>query len=283
MTTTQAIETPSGKGAGDENFPVGSLLLPARLRPHVATYYAFARAIDDIADNPGLAPEDKVARLDRFAQALSDPTLARQPGLEKAAAARAMLDATGITDRHCLDLVSAFKQDAVKLRYESWDELVDYCMRSAAPVGRFLLDLHGESADAYPASDALCNALQVINHLQDCGEDRARLDRVYLPLEWMRAEGADVEALDAGRLTPGLRRVIDRCLVATRGLMDEADTLPGRLGSRRLAMESAVIVMIARRLIEELSTRDPLAERVVLTKPQSLVCGLAGIARAWFR
>ncbi len=279
-TIAPSIEAPSGKGAADENFPVGSWLLPARLRPHVARYYAFARAIDDIADDPLLAADDKINRLDLFARALRDPTLARQPGLEKAAAARAMLDETGIPDRHCLDLISAFKQDAVKLRYESWDELIDYCDRSASPVGRFLLDLHGEDRAGYVSSDALCNALQVINHLQDCGKDRAALDRVYLPTDWLSSAGEHVEALDRPRSSPGLRRVLDQCLEGTRGLLLEADRLAGRLRSRRLAMESAVIVAVAWRLVDELSRRDPLAERVVLTKPQFLACGAKGVAKA---
>ena len=170
MTSTVAIETPSGKGAGDENFPVGSWLIPAVLRPHVAAYYAFARAIDDIADNPALAPEDKIAQLDGFAAAL---TTGSDPAFVKARALRRTLDETGISARHGLDLISAFKQDAVKHRYATWAELIDYCDRSASPVGRFLCDLHGEDKALYPFSDALCNALQVINHLQDCAGDYA--------------------------------------------------------------------------------------------------------------
>lgn len=274
------IETPSGKGATDENFPVGSWLLPAHLRPHVADYYAFARAIDDIADDPALPAAEKVARLDLFGQALRDPEIAGRVGLEKAASARNMLRRTGITDRHCLDLISAFKQDAVKNRYKDWAELIDYCDRSASPVGRFLLDLHGEDPSGYRYSDALCNALQVINHLQDCGKDRKAIDRVYLPTDWLEAEGERVEALDRSRASPGLRRVLDRCLEGTRDLLREADRLPGQLRSRRLAMESAVIVAIAWRLVDELSRRDPLAERVVLTKPQFGLCGIKGVLKA---
>ncbi|QPC44422.1 squalene synthase HpnC [Kaustia mangrovi] len=281
-----AIETPSGKGAADENFPVGSWLLPRRLRPHVAVFYAFARAIDDIADNPALAPEDKVARLDRFADALRPGprgSTAEAPGLAKAHAMRDTLAVTGITAQHCLDLISAFKQDAVKTRYRDWAELIDYCDRSAAPVGRFLLDLHGEDPAGYPASDALCNALQMINHLQDCADDYAGLDRVYLPTEWLEAEGLDVDVLGEPAMPPGLRRVVDRCLEGTRALLATADTLPGALRSRRLAMESAVIVKIAHALCGELARRDPLADRVVLTRGQTLRCAVAGVMGAVLR
>ncbi len=273
----RAAETPSGKGAGDENFPVGSWLLPARLRPHVAKFYAFARAIDDIADNPALAPEDKIRRLDRFEDAITGRT-PENPALATAHRLRASLAETGVPARHCVDLVAAFKQDAVKLRYDDWDDLLGYCELSANPVGRYLLDLHGEDPAGYAASDALCSALQVINHLQDCGDDYRNLDRVYVPQDWMAASGAAVEDLAAPACPPGLRRVLDLCLDATARLLAEADRLPGRLRSRHLALESAVIVGLAHRLVRELRARDPLAERVVLTKAQSVaVAGPAAL------
>ncbi len=273
----EQLETPSGKGAADENFPVGSRLIAPRLRPHVAIFYAFARAIDDIADNPALAPEDKIARLDAFAEAVAGGRAA--PGLEKAVRMRDSLAATGVTTRHCLDLVSAFRQDAVKRRYADWAELMDYCDRSAAPVGRYLLDLHGESRDLWPANDALCNALQVINHLQDCGDDYRKMDRVYLPADWMAEAGAEVSDLGAAHLSPGLRRVLDRCLEGCRQLTDAARALPAGLGSRRLAAESAVILEIARRLTARLAREDPLAGRVVLGRGALVGAGIVGIFR----
>ncbi|HYB10426.1 MAG TPA: squalene/phytoene synthase family protein, partial [Alphaproteobacteria bacterium] len=215
----EQVETPSGKGAEDENFPVGSLLLPKALRPHVALFYDFARAIDDIADNPSLKPAEKTARLDGFAAAI----LGRgsgDPAYRKAHLLRASLIATGVTTQHCIDLVTAFKRDATVLRYASWEELIDqYCMLSAAPVGRYLLDLHGEDPSGYGASDALCNALQVINHLQDCKDDFLNLNRVYLPQDWLAAEGLTVSALEAPHANPGLRRVLDRCIDGTEKLL----------------------------------------------------------------
>jgi squalene synthase HpnC len=271
-----AAETPSGKGAGDENFPVGSWLLPARLRPHVAKFYAFARTIDDIADNPDLAPEDKIRRLDRFEQAIMGSE-SEDPVLVTAHRLRAGLAETGVPARHCIDLIAAFKQDAVKLRYRDWDDLMGYCELSANPVGRYLLDLHGEARSGYAASDALCSALQVINHLQDCGDDYRNLHRVYLPQDWMAAEGISVEVLGRAGAEPGLRRVLDRCLDATAGLLKTADSLPGRLTSRHLALESAAIVGLAHRLVRDLRRRDPLAERVVLTKPQAASTAIPAI------
>jgi len=276
------VETPSGKGAGDENFPVGSFLLPKRLRPHVAVFYAFARAADDIADNPDLAPEDKIRRLDAL-DGVFDGRGLDDPALAKAAAIRRSLAETGVSDRHCRDLLAAFKQDAVKSRYADWDELMGYCRLSASPVGRYLLDLHGESADDYPPSDALCDALQVLNHLQDCQKDHAALDRVYLPRDWMAAACVDDDDLRRPHAVPGMRRVLDRCLDGVDDLLDRAAALPGRLKSRHLAMESAVILTLAERLAVLLRRGDPLAGRVALGKADFAVCGLRGVARGLFR
>ncbi len=275
------METPSGKNAADENFPVGSWLLPRSLRPHIATFYAYARAIDDIADNPQLGPEEKVRRLEGFAQAVSGINTTN-PGLEKAHDIRRSLAATNVSHRHCVDLTRAFKQDAIKLRYDDWDDLIGYCAFSAAPVGRYLIDLHGESSSTYPASDALCNALQVINHLQDCKIDYESLNRVYLPQNWMAAAGVEVRALAGNRSTVSLRRVLDQCLDSTERLLVVASQLPAQFRNLRVAMEAAVIVRIARKLIAELRQRDPLAERVVLTKPQYAICAIRGVGCALY-
>jgi squalene synthase HpnC len=271
------VETPSGKTASTENFPVGSRLLPARLRPHVTTYYAFARAIDDIADNPTLSATEKLARLDGFVQALAGAELG--PGFEKAYRLRDSLAATGVPICHGLDLIAAFKQDATKLRYDDWNELMGYCMLSAAPVGRYLLDLHGESPEGYAASDALCSALQVLNQLQDCQDDYRQLDRVYLPQDWLAAAGARVEALDAPSASPALRNVLDRCLDGCADLLNLARPLPAQLQSRRLAMESSVIISIAWKLAALLRRQDPLAGRVELSHLSFIGCGVGGVSR----
>jgi phytoene/squalene synthetase len=157
-----------------------------------------------------------------------------------------------------------------------------YCYLSAAPVGRYLLDLHGETRDGWPASDALCNALQVLNHLQDCQDDYRNLDRVYLPLDWMADERETVEALDRASSSPALRRVLDRCIHATDALLVTAQELPHRLKSRGLAMESAVIVRLALRLSELLKHGDPIAARVALSKLDFVSCGLRGAVAGWF-
>ena len=172
-----------------------------------------------------LAPDDKIARLDGFAAALTGK--AAGPGFEKAERLRESLAATGVTAQHGLDLIAAFKLDAVKLRYADWRDLIEgYCMLSAAPVGRYLLDLHGEARSGYRASDALCNALQVLNHLQDCQDDYRQLDRVYLPQDWLAAAHSKVEDLDAQAASAGMRQVIDQCLDGSDELIAVARTLP---------------------------------------------------------
>jgi hydroxysqualene synthase len=276
------IETPTGKGSGDENFPVGSFLLPKALRPHVATYYALARATDDIADNGELSAEDKLARLDRFEKGLTGE-IPGDPALEKSYAVLRSAAATGVPVQHAIDLIHAFKQDAVKLRYDSWDDLMGYCNLSASPVGRFLLDLHGEDPVKYPGSDALCNTLQVLNHLQDLANDYHALDRVYLPGDWMTEAGVTVADLDRDAATPGLRQVIDQCLDGCEALMKLARPLSGQLVNRRLAMETAVIVRLADRLMVLLRKGDPIAGRVALTKFDFARCGLRGMLAGIFR
>ncbi|MEM7425027.1 MAG: squalene synthase HpnC [Pseudomonadota bacterium] len=277
MSTAAVVETPSGKDETTENFPVGSWLLPAELRPHIAKFYRFARAIDDIADNPELVAKTKVDRLEAMDAAVCGGETYGQRGYETASVLHDSLKETGITTRHCSDLVDAFKQDALKNRYDDWDDLISYCMRSAAPVGRYLLDLHGEDRSGYPYSDALCNALQVINHMQDCKDDFLEMDRVYLPDVWLKQHDTGVAALREDRASWQLRAVIDKCLDGSAELMKTANLLPRRLKNRRLAMESAVIVNIANKLIAELRTRDPLAERVKLSKGQLARCTFSGI------
>lgn len=270
------VETPSGKWRDGENFPVGSFLIRRDLRRHVHAFYRFARNADDIADNPALTPDDKVRRLDRMAAILDG-----DPGCDSPAASamRKSLIETGVSAEHCHDVLRAFRLDATKLRYRDWHDLMAYCRYSASPVGRQLLDLHCESRTTWAASDALCSALQVLNHLQDCTEDYCRLDRVYLPVNELAAEGIRVDALVAPVSCTGLRRVFDRMLDRTHVLVETARDLPRHVASSGLRWESAVIVELAARLLRRLRHGDPLAARVKLRR----VDFLAAFAIGWSR
>jgi squalene synthase HpnC len=271
-----AVETPSGKGRGDENFPVGSFLIRRDLRSHVRAFYRFARNADDIADNPGLAAAEKVRRLERMEAVLDGAPGADSPA---ATAMRASLIAMGTTFQHCRDVLRAFKLDATKLRYTDWADLMEYCRYSASPVGRQLLDLHGEDRATWPPSDALCSALQVLNHLQDCAEDYHALNRVYLPAEDLAACGARIEDLDAPRSSPGMRGVLDRLLNGTDALIVQARDLPPLVKASGLRRECAVIVNLAERLARRLRRGDPLARRVKLTKGDFAGALLVGLWR----
>ncbi|MXW87942.1 MAG: squalene synthase HpnC [Boseongicola sp. SB0673_bin_14] len=256
------------------------MLLPARLRPHVATFYEFARTIDDIADSPNLTAGEKTERLEGFERELRHAE--GRPGYEKATRMAASLAETGVSDIHCRNLVRYCLQDATKNRYATWQDVIDYCMLSAAPVGRYLIDLHGGSNAGYGSSDALCNALQVINHLQDFGDDYRTLDRIYLPADWMSESGVTVEELGKDRTSERLRVVIDKCLAEIEALMRDARQLPGQIKHRRLKLEAAVIVRLADRLAWQLSRKDPLAARVKLTRPEAAMCAMRGLAGGLF-
>ena len=271
--TVADVENWSGKDRGDENFPVG-VIVSAKLRPHVHAFYSFARNADDIADSPTLLPEDKLARLDIMEEVLLGR---RETGSPSALGLRQSLAETGVTAAHACELLIAFRRDATKLRYDSWDELYDYCRYSAMPVGRHVLDLHGESQETWPASDALCASLQILNHLQDCQKDLKSLNRCYIPTQLMTAYRTSV--LDVGGMaeSQGLRRCFNAILDQCDLLNDASALLPPGVKDRRLRMETAIIVGLARRLTERLRTGDPLATRVKLGKTDVIGAVLASL------
>ena len=270
------------KSHREENFPVASILLPAALRPHVMAFYRFVRLADDIADSPVLRREEKIAHLEQLESVLQEEAAAEawsRPG-EKL---RESLATTGVDDIFARHLLTAFRRDAVNDPCRSWDDLIDYCRYSAMPVGRYLMALHGEAEEPGSASDALCSALQILNHLQDCATDWRALGRLYVPLDWLEAEGLAPDDLLRAGTDARLRRVLDRTLDGVDDLLIEAAPLARRMRHRRLGLESAVIVALARRLRDQLRRRDPLAERVELATGARLAAGLAGIVAGVLR
>jgi squalene synthase HpnC len=261
----------SGKGYRDENFPVASWLIHRRHRQVILAFYNFVRTADDIADHAALPPEEKLALLDRLEAGLSG----RNNDDAVAVRLRTQLAERNLSPRHAQDLLTAFRLDVTKLRYRDWDDLLRYCAYSAMPVGRFVLDVHGESRDTWPANDALCAALQIINHLQDCKNDYLNLDRVYVPLDAFAACGIAVEALGEKRASPALLDCLHRLAERTGRLLSESDVFPVLINDWRLGLEVSVINALAHRLTRTLMTRDPLSERVHLKMPA--VAGLTMI------
>jgi hydroxysqualene synthase len=276
---TSAGELRSGKGHRDENFPVASHLIHPRHRGTILAFYNFVRVADDIADHASLSETEKLALLDQLEASLLGHGDQDREGI----VLRARLQERKLSQRHAQDLLTAFRMDVTKLRYRDWDDLIGYCTYSAMPVGRFVLDVHGESRATWPANDALCAALQIINHLQDCAADYRNLNRVYVPLDALDRAGAAVEALGAPRASPALRACLHELAARTGGLLRESAVFSGQIKDFRLALEVAVIQSAAERLTEMLKTRDPLSERVHLGKASFAGMGLIGLVKGAVR
>lgn len=245
----------SGKDMNTENFPVASLMLSARLRPVVVAYYRFARTADDVADTPTLTTEGKIAVLDRMQAVLEgreDPE-----GSVEAAALRLLLRAHDVPLTVASDLLIAFRADARNETCRTWADLMAYCANSANPVGRFLLRLHEAPAAADGPSDALCTALQVLNHLQDLREDWTELKRLYLPLDWIEAAGLTADDLVRAPTPAAFRGPILEALDRTDAMIAEAQPLPGLAGARGLRMQSRMVVELAARLSRRLRADAP--------------------------
>jgi squalene synthase HpnC len=225
-----------------ENFPVASFLLPAPMRPHIAAIYAFARTADDIADEGPDTPQHRQQKLAAWQQRLHEAiALARPDSLARSPARDdQIMAAVGHTIRTKQlpislfdDLVSAFAQDITTTRYESWDEVMSYCRRSANPVGRLVLLVAGDRRDDVAlSSDALCTALQLTNFWQDFGRDW-RHGRLYVPRDVLRTSGASESDLEAGRWTAEWTGAVERCVATTRELFAHGrrvcDAVSGRL------------------------------------------------------
>lgn len=274
MNDMSATAFQSGKSHRDENFPVASHLVAPRYRSQIMAFYRFARAADDVADHATAPAADRLAALAAMRAGIDGDGSAA----EEAVALRTVANAHGLSLDHAGDLLTAFESDVRVARYADWDALIGYCRVSAMPVGRFVLDVHGEDRALWPLSDALCAALQVINHLQDCGKDYRALDRVYLPLDCLKAHGATVQMLAESASPAPLRAVIaelaDRCL----DLLDTAAPFAEGIRNRRLAAEVAVIHRLAASLAHRLTIRDPLSQRVHHNRLETV--GLAGLAIA---
>jgi squalene synthase HpnC len=276
--TQTAARLRSGKGHGDENFPVASRLIHARHRPAILAFYNFVRVADDIADHASLAPNEKLALLDGLEAALLNGT-----GEPEAVALHRTLQARGLSPQHAQDLLRAFRLDVTKLRYDDWDDLIGYCTYSAMPVGRYVLDVHGESRATWPASDALCAALQIINHLQDCGRDYRTLDRVYIPADALASAGATVADLKAEQASPALRACLAGLAQRTARLLQQSRSFPALVADTRLGLEVSVIHTLAERLTAMLAARDPLSEKVHLGKAGMAAWAGAGLIRGALR
>jgi squalene synthase HpnC len=264
---SSASDLRSGKTHRDENFPVASWIIHPRHRSLILAFYNFVRTADDIADHAKLPAEEKL----RYLDLLEADLLGKGDSQAEAVRLRNALAERGMPPRHALDLLTAFRMDVTKLRYENWDEVIHYCRYSAMPVGRFVLDVHGESTSTWPASDALCAGLQVNNHLQDCGKDFREINRVYLPRDALAEAGASVEELGAKKSSPQMLQCLHALAVKTEALLNEGRALAPQVKDFRLGLEVSVIQAFADKIVAMLKVRDPLSERVHLSPIELLM------------
>jgi squalene synthase HpnC len=272
---TSASELRSGKTHRDENFPVASWIIHPRHRALILAFYNFVRTADDIADHASLPADEKLRYLDLFEAEL----LGKGDTQPEAVNLRHALEARAMPPRHALDVLVAFRMDVTKLRYENWDDVIHYCRYSAMPVGRFMLDVHGESTSTWAASDALCAGLQINNHLQDCAKDYKNLNRVYLPRDALAAAGATAEMLGEAKSPPALLQCLQALTVRTEALLGDSKSLAADVKDFRLGLEISVIQAFADRIVGMLKARDPLSERVHLSPLELLAQSFGGIAR----
>jgi len=271
---TTASEWRSGKTHRDENFPVASWIIHPRHRALILSFYNFVRTADDIADHATLGAAEKLGLLDLLEAEL----LGRGDSQSEAVTLRRALAERAMPPRHALDVLIAFRMDVTKARYESWDEVIHYCRYSAMPVGRFMLDVHGESRSTWPASDALCAGLQINNHLQDCGKDYRDLNRVYLPRDALAVAGAAVESLGEARAPAPLLQCLHGLASRNAGLLQDGRSLGSAVRDFRLGLEISVIQAFADRIVRLLRRRDPLSENVHLGPAELLLHMIGAVA-----
>lgn len=238
-----------------ENFPVASLLLPAHLRPAVSTIYAFARSADDLADEGDATPEQRIAALNHYEQqlhALQDHHSVQQPIFQRLSET---IQTHQLPLQPFFDLLSAFKQDVSTKRYANFDDLADYCARSANPVGLLMLHLYGAATAAnIQASNAICTALQLINFWQDVAIDWQK-ERIYLPLEDLERFQLNEQHIANASTVPAWQSMMRFQCQRARALMLSGSPLCKRL-PRRIGWELRLVVQGGLRILERIDQVD---------------------------
>ena len=267
----------SGKSYSDENFPVASFLMTKKIRSIVRVFYFFARMADDIADHQKLSSNQKKNILLFFDNAISKSKKTNNKVLDKMIAKFKELPSGKEYSRN---LLKAFMMDASNKKYKNWNDLLYYCKFSANPVGRFVIDAVNERKNIekiYEASDSLCTALQIINHIQDCKKDFKELNRVYIPESFFKKYSLDKKTLRKSKSEENFERlkieIIDNVLTSLRktklGLRE--------IQSWRLRKETLIILNIAKRLCNLLKINDPLEKQIKLSRIDFIFCFFKGI------
>jgi squalene synthase HpnC len=215
-----------------ENFPVVSFLIKKKLRKHVSILYWFARTADDIADNPNIPAKDKIIKLNQFEDRLTSLLKGNYEN-EYELALSNTIHVMHLTNSLLYDLISAFRQDLVKKRYQSFEDLLNYCKYSANPIGRLILEINNiRDSDAFYYSDKICTALQLINFYQDVTIDHS-LDRIYFPLDEMSMFSVSENMFEFNKINHNLEKLVKYNIDRTENILREGEKLlkylPGRL------------------------------------------------------
>lgn len=238
-----------------ENFPVASILMPRRLRKSVAAIYHFARAADDIADEGNLSDEERLQQLNAFRAELERIARDEIPVMPLFQNLAKEIKQHALPMPPLYDLLDAFSQDVVKKRYDNYPELLDYCRRSANPVGNLLLHLYGEAAEVNIAySDAICTSLQLINFWQDVAKDYA-ISRIYLPLNEMAEYHVSDTQIAQGICDENFRKLMKFQVDRARSLMLQGAPL-GSILTGRIGLEMRMIIAGGLRILDKLEAAD---------------------------
>lgn len=266
----------------DENFPVAGLLIKSSLRPLVNAYYRAARYCDDIADAPDLSARQKLAKLSEaediflgYQKDVPDELLFLS-GLRRIFCDE-LLDTSLFTD-----LLTAFRQDSRGHTYETWEQLLEYCRYSAAPVGRFMLAVHDENLSTYMPSGVLCTVLQIANHIQDIKYDLLVQNRIYLPAELLQKYQVSTDDLRQDKSSPELKKLIAEIISRLQKMLKDAALLPAITRSLRLRMQICVILSLTNIMLKKLNKKDVLQKNVKLSKIDWMRAVIGGVFRALF-
>ena len=267
----------SGKSYSDENFPVASFLMTKKIRNIVRIFYFFARMADDIADHKNLSSNQKKKILSSFDEAILKNRKSNNKILNNMILKFKEMPSGKNYSRN---LLKAFMMDASNKKYKKWSDLIYYCRFSANPVGRFVIDAVNERKnieDIYKASDNLCTALQIINHIQDCQKDFKQLERVYIPESFFKKFSLDKSILKEKESTKNFTKlkieIIDKVLKSLNGTKKGLS----KISSWRLRKETLIILNIAKRLCNLLKRKDPLKKTIKLSRIDFIFCFFKGI------
>ena len=257
-----------------ENFPVASPLLPPELRAPVRVIYAFARSADDLADEGDASASERIAALNAYERELDHIDAGREPSSDLFQQLALTLKEHHLNTQLLRDLLSAFRQDVVQTRYASFDELLDYCSRSANPVGRIMLALSDQySPDMLEQSDAICSALQLINFWQDVAID-SKKSRIYIPQEDLAKFNVSEQSIAEGKADHRWRSLMQFQVTRARSLMLKGAPLATHVGGR-LGWELRFIVHGGLRILEKIEAvnYDVFHRRPTLKKYDWLLLG----------